>query len=92
MTEPLTGQFLNYLQSEKRYSPHTLDGYRRDLQQLALQLDGGLLTPSRYARPSPRPIERDSTEEVCSEGSRLYADSTPGWPRKRALRIILPLE
>jgi len=39
MTEALTDQFLNYLQSERRYSPHTLDGYHRDLQQLARQLD-----------------------------------------------------
>jgi integrase/recombinase XerC len=39
MTEALTDQFLNYLQSERRYSPHTLDAYHRDLQQLALQLD-----------------------------------------------------
>lgn len=39
MAEPLTEQFLNYLRSERRYSPHTLDGYHRDLQQLALQLN-----------------------------------------------------
>jgi len=31
MTESLTGQFISYLESEKRFSPHTLDAYRRDL-------------------------------------------------------------
>jgi len=39
MAEPLAKQFLNYLKSEKRYSPHTIDSYRRDLEQLARQLD-----------------------------------------------------
>ena len=31
--------FLDYLESEKRYSPHTLDAYRRDLHQFADYLE-----------------------------------------------------
>lgn len=39
MADPLANQFLNYLKSEKRYSPHTIDAYRRDLNQIARQLN-----------------------------------------------------
>jgi integrase/recombinase XerC len=39
------GEFLSYLQVERRVSPHTLDGYRRDLETLSVWSDahGGMI-------------------------------------------------
>ena len=39
------GEFLSYLQVERRVSPHTLDGYRRDLETLSAWSDahGGMI-------------------------------------------------
>jgi len=41
MAESLSGQFINYLESEKRFSPHTLDAYRRDLNYFLAQFQIG---------------------------------------------------
>ena len=41
----MVGEFLSYLQVERRVSPHTLDGYRRDLETLSAWSDahGGMI-------------------------------------------------
>ena len=38
MPEPLIDRFLGYLRHERQYSPHTVEGYRRDLEQAARML------------------------------------------------------
>lgn len=35
----LTGKFIDYIRYEKRYSPHTIQAYQRDLQQFSSYLD-----------------------------------------------------
>ena len=54
MAESLVGQFINYLESEKRFSPHTLDAYRRDLNYFLTQFqieqndDWHRITPQQF--------------------------------------------
>jgi integrase/recombinase XerC len=54
MAESLVGQFLNYLESEKRFSPHTLDAYRRDLDYFIAQFP--VTTDADWKQISPQQV------------------------------------
>ena len=54
MAESLIGQFLSYLESEKRFSPHTLDAYRRDLNFFAEEFP--VDTDSGWQKISPQQV------------------------------------
>ncbi|MFX7883311.1 site-specific integrase, partial [Acinetobacter baumannii] len=64
----LIGQYLSFLRSQRKLSPHTLDSSARDLQELR-----ALLAPADHPQEAEPALQRVTQAQIRKCAARLHA-------------------